>query len=259
MSTPWLTYRRSGLFLTFVAALMLFGCHKKTEQSYSRIRFADFLLPAGSVNINVTGAMDTTFTLSYGEATGYARMPEGKYTIDYMTAGDSLVLHRELGIGKETKYTITISGIAGPGPNARTLRMRLEEAAEGATARSPNAGMPITGVFLDRFEGSKDEGKLKIVHLAPGLTDLDIYLRKKDKFSKLTSLKYPHPSERNYALSPGSYPVEIRYKSSSLALYKGTVEIRPRELTTLYIFGNPGIYPYQLGVRSLFSGRQKSP
>ncbi len=241
------------IMLAFLAALLP-GCKDHDTPQKSNLRFADFLLPDHPVKVTLSGPEKKTINLVYGEATPAVRITEGKYRFRVITGNEKVILEQELGIGKQTNYTVTISGIllsSDSRKNPETLLTRLRKVAEGATAFPGNAAMPVMSVFLDRFEGNPDNAKLKAVHMAPGLDELDLYVKQKGKLKKLTTLEYPRPTEREYALPPGSYPVEIRYKSSEVVLYRGNVRLKAGRLTTLFIFGDPGEYPYKLKVNSL--------
>lgn len=235
------------VFTAFLMFAVLTGCqHKKAEND--SIRFASFLLPPQNVKLTIEGPESEEVVLKYGQPTHYRKLPEGKYSFTVRDMNDALIIKKKMGIGTGSKYTMVSSGIIPKKTKGKvkTLKTKLLETFEGATAGPANAGMPVMEVLLDRFEGSSSEAKLKVVHMGPALSALDIYIEKKGKMKKLSTVAYPKPSSRNYALKPGTYPVEIRFKASSAILYSGDVTLQPAELTTLFVFGKQSAYPHTL-------------
>ncbi|HYW95922.1 MAG TPA: hypothetical protein VE870_10070 [Bacteroidales bacterium] len=252
MKHKWKVILWSLLLLTLVSG----GCQNKETKTYSEIRFIDFLLPNHALKMQISGPDETTLDMVYGEASAPVKLKEGIYRFRVLDGNDRVIIEKKLGIGKETSYTIAVSGILIPsdaGRNVKTLKTKLLEAAEGATANPDNAAMPVLNVFLDRFEGNPEKAKLKAVHLAPGLDDLELFIKKEDEFKKVASLSYPNATERDHSLPPGTYPAEIRYKSSSVVLYQGNVTLKAGHLTTLFIYGVPEAYPYKLAVKALIN------
>ncbi len=247
-------YSHVPLIAILSMAFLLGGCSKH-KNSPSEVRFANFLLPAGRAKVVMDGATHREFSLAYGSATGYNDFAEGKYEVKFFSEDGRLVISKELGIGTGSKYTIAASGIIPENTSTpvKTTKTRLLEIFEGATAHPGNANMAMGNVFFDRFEGSSDEAKLKAVHLAPALADIDLYIKKKEKLKKLTTVTYPAPSSRDYSLKPGTYDMELRLKSSEVVLYSGRVTVKSGELTTLLIYGKKAVYPYTLQVMQLQS------
>jgi len=244
-----------NIYLAFILILLVSGCKQQPGVKYSHLRFANFLLPAENVKVKIKGKMNDELTLKYGESSGYQKIPEGEISITVTNKFDSLVLKKVLGIGNRTKFTVTFSGIIPENlaKNHKTFKTRLLDIFEGAASHPANAGMPVAEVFLDRYEGNSGKGNIKLVHMAPSVSETEFYLREEDKFEKLTTVSYPEPSSRNYSLKPGVYPFQIRFKSSEIVLCSGEVTIKAKELTTVFIYGDKDSYPYQLKVKILSS------
>lgn len=235
------------LILITILGLLLPGCKNQPENKTSSIRFANFVVPTQEIKMVVKGPDTKEFNIKYGTLTSFTDFREGKYTFSVQTTNDSLILEKELGIGHGSKYTITISGIFNHAVKKRkTLHTQLMEAFKGATAFSANAGMPVMQLYLDRFEGSPSEGKLKAILMAPAISDVELYVKTKGKFEKITTLVYPKPSSREYSLKPGSHSIQLRFKNSEEILYSGQLNLPPGKLTTLYVFGKNTAYPYTL-------------
>ena len=226
---------------------LLFGCKSQPENKSSSIRFANFLVPTQEIKVVVKGADTKEFNIPYGTITSFTNFNEGKYMFSVQSTGDSIILEKELGMGHGSKYTITVSGIFNHAVKKRkTLHTQLMEAFKGATAFSANAGMPVMEVYLDRFEGSPSEGKLKAILMAPAIADVELYVKTKGKFKKITTLVYPKPSSREFTLKPGGHSIQLRFKNSEEILYSGEVNVPAGKVTTLFVFGKNSAYPYTL-------------
>lgn len=248
-------YLNRYIIIVLGFAILAGGCTKNDDNRESRLRFANFLLPSDRARVVMDGPSHQEFPLDYGKSTGYKKFSEGKYNLKVFTPDNRLIIQKELGIGTGSEYTICASGIIPENASApvRTTKTRLLEIFEGATAHPANAGMPMANIFLDRFEGSSQKAKLKAIHLVPALSGLDIYIKNKGEFSKLTTITYPEPSTRNYSLEPGTYTMQLRPESSEAILYAGRINVNAGELTTLVIYSKKSDFPYALQVLQLQS------
>lgn len=227
-----------GLLLLFVLCDGLTACDNTSHTVTSRIRIADFLLPDDHLELEITGPEHQKVDLNYGKVTPYLHLPEGTYELIFRDHRDSVILKKKLGIGMNASYTFSPAGIIPQGnwEQSQTIMTRLTKAFEGAAAHPDNAMMPIMPVWLDRFEGDPKSGNLKIVHVAAGMTSLEVFIQKKGSWTKLTKLAYPRAGKREYPQKPGTYPVEVRYAGSDVVLFNGNVSIRKGVLTTLFIY-----------------------
>lgn len=238
-------------YLLIFLCTFFFSCQHNTEKP--KLRIGNFLVGEGreevSVQIQQKDSMVYAETLDYGSLTSYHSFQEGKYNISVIYHGKK-ILERTYGLGENGTYTLYFSGIATEKTtlNQTSITQQLHRIVEGQEANTPNGALARMEILNEGFQGGKNDAQIRYVHLAPLLKSIEgrAITSKKDT-TALKALTYPKIMDAK-SLKPGKYTFQWHLKNGPEILAKTAVNLKSKNLYTLFIIGKTADYANQLQV-----------
>lgn len=210
-----INYLLFGILL--VALLLNLACSRPGVQDTAEIRMANFLQTKGPATCILYRDNEAVknFTLHYENVSTYQEIPTGSYLIK-VAANDQLLLEKKLGLGRNGKYTLCLTGIpeANQMVNQQSNYDRMYKMVAGTAAVTPNAYLPQLLVLNDFFVPEPGKGKIRFVHVMPGTVPLDVKLfGPEGKSYSFSGLSYPQQSATD-PIRAANWELNIHLQSS---------------------------------------------
>lgn len=177
----------------------------------ARARLINAVPEGGAIDLAVTGG-DTLFDgVGFGNASDYADVAPGTYSLDLRGEDDRvLATTPELTIDEAAAYDIVAIGSGAEGPSLLALATRVS---------------PPCGTVLGLGDG--DEACVRLVHAAPGAPPVDVYVNDSllaeglDFDAATAYAPVPSGEGRAFRAAAAGTPIEEALASADLALNAG--------------------------------------
>lgn len=237
--------RNAHALLILPFMFLFFGCGQKEEKKPARVRWAQFLLSNGAVHVSLSRQGRELYAkyLEYATLTDYNEYPAGQYVIR-VKSGKREILNKRIGLGTGGTYTLSLYGIPlkGQKTNQRSTAMELHQIVEGAAAKTPNAYLPQLDIMDDYFASAKNEAKIQLVNLAPGVESIKTSISRSGKeHVNFSAVRYPSIA-KNKSVGAGIADIVIKLDNSDQVLRLDTIAIHTERLYTLFVI--PGKKSY---------------
>ncbi|HKJ48342.1 MAG TPA: hypothetical protein VJ973_04600 [Christiangramia sp.] len=234
---------KTKFFLLFLIISVLIGCESNPEKP-SQVRIGQFLFSDEPIDLTFKNKDDEVLnkTLNYGDLTSYENLKSGIYDVE-ISLKDQVLLKKKIGIGTDGIYTLILNGFPKENQkvNEKTGKMRLHEIVEGEEAIYPNGNLPQMRILNDEFECGKDEAKIRWIHLAAGVEEVNATVKTNSKSTDLSSLTYPKLS-KDFSISPEKNEVLWQLKGSAVEVSELDMNTKSNYLYTCFLIGKKGNY-----------------
>lgn len=247
------------LFLLIVTIGCVYGCSQKDGKKPAQIRCGQFLLSNGPVHISLSrkGTELYSADVGYASLTQYQDFPAGTYVVNIKNNG-KLILSKKIGMGAGGTYTLSLYGIPleNQKTNQRSTGEQLHRITEGAAAETANGYLPKLTVMNDYFTSGKDEAKIQIVNLAPGIKPISASVHASGK-KKVSFSKVPYPkTAKKKSLPSGSALLQLNLNKSRQEIGKTDFKAEKEHLYTFFIIPQQDSYLKNLQIVEGVSPKQ---
>ena len=230
-------------YVLIILSILLISCGKNSD-NVSQLRMGQFLLESKNVRIILKKENEEKYSevLKYGDLTEYKEFETGNYEIEVSNDGKT-VLQKKFGIGKGGLYSLILYGIPqkNQAVNFQSTKTKLLDMVKGTEARSANAFMPQFSILNDKFEIGSNEAKLRWVHLAPGVNEINAKGIQNSNETDLGKITYPETSEET-VLKPLDVSLGWYLQDEKVQLAQKELKISASTLYTIFVVGNTESY-----------------
>ncbi len=230
-----------------ILSLVCFGCsqNNSTDQNAAQLRWGQFLLGSDQAHISLSrkGTEIYNAVLDYATITKYQKFPAGTYTLSIKSDGNE-ILQKKIGLGTGGIYTFCLYGIPiqGQKANQSSTNTKLHRIVEGAAANTLNSYLPQLRIMDDYFTSAKDNSKIRIVHVAPGVEPVKAVIWQSGKEGvSFSAIDYPAFSKTK-TLGTGQTSVKLMLNSSDQQLNSTTLDAEPEKLYSLFVIPDKSSY-----------------
>lgn len=206
------------------------------------LRIAQLLPGADPVEVKLSsdtdGGSERTFgSLSFRQISDYKDLPPGRYGVTVRLAGET-VLEASYGIGSTRRYTLVLYGVlAGEAPQPVTTWKKVTSWFSGLEASVPNGWVAQHRMLLDEPGRTLGQGRVRIMHAAPGFSTLHLQLENRDARLSYGTLRYPQMGGHQ-EIAAGSWTVVVTPPNSPLQLLSRHIDVKPNAMVTIFVTGS---------------------